>query len=429
MLSITKIKRTKSKTHKKVIPVQERTGLYLIVEPQPKNCKRFEGRMRYPRGRKGKTQYISLGVFDEKKNDPKQVLNKWEEIKEWSIKNDLTPQLFFENKGLDRTSKNISLKELIDLFSKHYQKTIVERTWISRRNRLKQILDYFGHDLPIKNFEMQNGGRTLVLDMQRHWEATGRYDQAGRLRTLLKQLFNFAMDQALMPEGQNPATRKPMTEGVGHIPKSNPTIDWNEVPEFLNLLHENKSNTSILVQLATQMHLMIGVRSSAVVRMEWNWIDEENQLIRIPASTEGLKRKLKFRNDKNYDHLIPITPEINQILEILRVINGYQKYVFKSPEGKNFIHLSPESINSHIQKLLGQGRLTAHGWRDVLVTAGQEVGRFPRDIILRQIGHTEHKQGSSGAYDNTVFLPERRDFMKWWTKSLVDQGLKIGGVN
>ena len=221
---------------------------------------------------------------------------------------------------------------------------------------------------------------------------------------------------------------KPMTEGVGHIPKGNPTIDWNEVPEFLNLLHENKSNTSILVQLATQMHLMIGVRSSAVVRMEWNWIDEENQLIRIPASTEGLKRKLKFRNDKNYDHLIPSTPEINQILEILKVINGHQNYVFKSPEGKNFIHLSPESINSHIQKLLGQGRLTAHGWRDVLVTAGQEVGRFPRDIILRQIGHTEHKQGSSGAYDNTVFLPERRDFMKWWTKSLVDQGLKIGGV-
>ena len=112
----------------------------------------------------------------------------------------------------------------------------------------------------------------------------------------------------------------------------------------------------------------------------------------------------------------------------MKEINGYQKYVFKSPEGKKYKHLNPESINSHIQSLLGQGRLTAHGWRDVLVTAGQEVGNFARDIILRQIGHTEHKQGASGAYDNTTFLNERREFMNWWTTTLVNQGLVIGGA-
>ena len=112
---------------------------------------------------------------------------------------------------------------------------------------------------------------------------------------------------------------------------------------------------------------------------------------------------------------------MNQLLEI----NGHSEYVFCSPEGKKYPHLNPETINSYLKKLLGQGRLTAHGWRDVIVTSGQEILQFSRDIILRQIGHTEHKQGASGCYDNTEFLPERRKFLKWWSKELVNQGLKI----
>ena len=69
--------------------------------------------------------------------------------------------------------------------------------------------------------------------------------------------------------------------------------------------------------------------------------------------------------------------------------------------------------------------MTAHGWRDVIVTSGQEVLQFSRDIILRQIGHTEHKQGASGCYDNTEFLDQRRDFLEKWTTLLVDNGMKL----
>ena len=63
MLSSSKITKKPNKETTQVIPVQERSGLYLIVEPKPSKCKRFEGRMRYPRGRSGKTQYIALGAF------------------------------------------------------------------------------------------------------------------------------------------------------------------------------------------------------------------------------------------------------------------------------------------------------------------------------------------------------------------------------
>ena len=106
-------------------------------------------------------------------------------------------------------------------------------------------------------------------------------------------------------------------------------------------------------------------------------------------------------------------------------ITGHQEYVFWSPEGKNTPHLNRETINSHITNLGYKGRLTSHGWRDVIVTSGQEEVCFMRDIILRQIGHTEHKQGTSGHYDNTEFLPERREFVNQWSLKLVNNGLKI----
>ena len=59
------------------------------------------------------------------------------------------------------------------------------------------------------------------------------------------------------------------------------------------------------------------------------------------------------------------------------------------------------------------------------MTAGQEVGEFQKEIIFRQIGHTEHKQGTAGAYDNTQLLDKRRELMNWWTKELVTQGMEI----
>ena len=48
-----KIKRTKYKVS---------DGLYLVVEKLPSKCIRFEGVTRYPRGSKGKTTNVPMGV-------------------------------------------------------------------------------------------------------------------------------------------------------------------------------------------------------------------------------------------------------------------------------------------------------------------------------------------------------------------------------
>ena len=231
-----------------------------------------------------------------------------------------------------------------------------------------------------------------------------------------------------MRENQNPASRKPKTEGISHTKKSNPTISWDEVPELMKSIKENSCDGSILTQLALKFYLMSCCRVGAVVRLEWNWFDQSNDIWVIPPDTSGLKRKRK-NTSNDYAHIIPVTPEMNLLMNEIKKITGHQKYVFLSPEGEKYPHLNPETINTHLKRLGWKKRLTAHGWRDVLVTAGQEVGDFPKEIIFRQIGHTEHKQGTSGAYDNTQFIDKRRELMNWWTKELVTQGMVISVEN
>ena len=54
-LSVKKINSVRGSTEKKKqIPVQDGSGLYLVIEKLPKKCKRFVGKTYFIKGRKGK---------------------------------------------------------------------------------------------------------------------------------------------------------------------------------------------------------------------------------------------------------------------------------------------------------------------------------------------------------------------------------------
>ena len=75
-LSNAKIKTRKPSEKRQLIPMDGK-GLYLIVDG---NSKRFEGRMKFPRTRDGKTKYVPIGIWDKDIHD-----------KEDAIKNRLKP--------------------------------------------------------------------------------------------------------------------------------------------------------------------------------------------------------------------------------------------------------------------------------------------------------------------------------------------------
>ena len=425
MISLHTIKTTSPKPKRQTINVQDGSSLFLIIEPKGNNCKRFVGVTRFPRGRQGKKKEISLGIFGKDintKTDIEQILRTWDSLKQWCKETGESPDKFFAKD--EYQPSEVSLKDVFFKWFEFYKKTVKETTWSDRKNKLNQMLKFFGEDLPISEMEWRNGGRKRVLGMMEVMENRGSHNHAGRCRSVLKDIFEYAIDQDLMEEGQNPASKKPNTECIGYTPESNPTIDWKDVPELFNSLKTNSPNSSKLTQLAVKFYLMSCIRVGAIVRLEWDWFDESENLWIIPASTSGLKNKLK-NSGKDYDHLIPVTQEMRQVMDELRTFTGFQEYVFYSPEGKKYPHLNPETINTFLSRLGYKNILTGHGWRRVVVTAGQEIGGFNREIIERQIGQRGHKQGAIGVYDRTQFLDQRREFMNWWTKELVNQGMEI----
>ena len=68
--------------------------------------------------------------------------------------------------------------------------------------------------------------------------------------------------------------------------------------------------------------------------------------------------------------------------------------------------------------------MRAHGWRSTANTAGTDILGIEYDVIRRQMGHLPDDKVRQ-AYDKSLRLKERIDYMNKWTKLLVETGLKV----
>ena len=167
---------------------------------------------------------------------------------------------------------------------------------------------------------------------------------------------------------------------------------------------------------------MTFLRSGALTRLEWDWIDEDLKLLSIPGKTPGLKRKLG-KND-HIPHLVPLTPEMLKLLDKLRELNGHKKYIFQPIRQSRYPHLDPSSPNNYLRNLGYKDEQRAHGWRSIALTVGQDLLKTNHEIIQRQMGHLVGDKVRQ-AYDRSEMLPERREFLEKWCSLLVEKGLKI----
>lgn len=174
---------------------------------------------------------------------------------------------------------------------------------------------------------------------------------------------------------------------------------------------------------ATKLMLMTSLRAGALTRLEWSWFDADfPDTITIPGSTPGLKRK-KGKND-HIPHHVPITPEMKKVFDDLREFSGDSKYVFLPMRDSKFPHLDPSSPNNYLRNLGYKDKMRAHGWRRTTMTAGKDVLKFGDDVIEKQMGWLPDGKVKQ-AYDGSLLLEERRDFLNQWCQLLVESGLKV----
>jgi len=395
--------------------VQNRSGLYLIKKG---NSIYFQGKFR--------RNHFSVGVW-KKEIKVSDAINKWNEVKSWCKENNKLPKNFRQQETQNpKTFWSVANEFMEDV----YKPKNKERTWKDRENKLNQMLQYIGKDSLISDFELESGGRERIKKMLKDvYEKNDAHDQLVRCRQFLKQIFEYAEDERYIKVHQNPVYKKFQWEGVKHQKKGSPTLaktitskSWGEIPKFLKSINQNACNGTKITDLAVKAHLLLCIRSGVVARLEWDWYNPEEDMWIIPSQTAGLKRK---KGDLDSDHLIPSTYEINSLMNQIREITGWQKYVFYSFNGKKHPHIGEETINDHLKNLGWNRKQSAHGWRDVITTATQEHSEIHYEIIDRQLGRMPHKQGTRGHYDESSLIQKRRGFMEWWSSEMIRQGLKI----
>ena len=356
----------------------------------------------------------------------KEAREKWAEIKDWAIRENKDPKDFYKLSQIKEGGElsNKTLKDAIESFLDERKGEIKRTTLRDYRNKFyNQILTSIDGDLPLNELGWSTGGRGRVKQLIRNIESRKKYDLAHRCRQLLSQCFDFAIDEAWMPRGENPASKSKRYR-TKHRPQHHPTIHWDKVPALLQAINLNRCNGHIQTVLSVKLLLMTFLRVGALTRLEWGWIDEENQILVIPGQTPGLKRK-KGSDTEFTPHHVPLTKEMNQVLNAARELNGQGRYVFAPLRESLFPHLDPSTPNNYLKNLGYRDVLRAHGWRSVALTVGQDVMKVSHEVIQRQMGHLPHKEGVRGNYDNSLLLEERRDFLKGWCSLLVEQGLRV----
>ena len=402
-------------------PVSKGSAVFLINEP---TSKRFVWITQYPR-KSGK--YVDVRL-DEWKHNVNEILALVKKAKKWHETNpNKHPRVFFQKKVIEE--KKVSLKDAYEKYWSYYKKKNKPKTWEDRKNKWKIILDFFGEDIPLSEFEGIEGRKRICELLEKKFFAREVYSQGKRTRQVLKGLFDYAThpDQnwmktnpALVPHLDEELHEKLKAENKKE-PNQNKHIEWKEIPNFLKIFSSYSDEKDFrLSSFFTKAVILMPFRVGAISALEWSWYDTKKDLWIIPSNTEGLKNK---KGDITSDGLIPSTPEINLLMNKIQLITGNKKHIFWSSERKKHPYISSGIANSILMKV-SLDKQTGHGWRKVFVE-GTQTGKFSPHIIERCIGHQGHQGGAWGHYDKGLFLEERRECMEWWTKELKNKGLKI----
>ena len=387
-------------------------GLVLVVEPS--GAKRFVGRTRF----NGKQIEVYLGNTNTL--SLKGAREEWIKVRTWSREQSRDPRSFYKNDEYSPYQK--TLGDAIEAFLENKKNDLKEFTLHNYRNQLEnQVCGVIPANTPLSDLEWDRGGRQRVMEMKSRIEQRGSYDQANRVQKVLAQALDYAVLEGWMGRNQNPATKQ-KGEASKHVPHHHPHIQWEQVPELMERINVNRCSGHVQAVLALKFLLMTFLRAGTLVRLRWEWIDQDKRLLVIPGTTPGLKRTPKT---KHLDHHVPLTDEMELLLEHAWKLNGHTPYVFAAVrEGTKYPHLNPEAPNNLLKTLGYRDEQRAHGWRSLPLTAGQEVLKTHHEIIQRQMGHLIGDKVRQ-AYDRSLMLEERREFLERWCSLLVREGLRI----
>ncbi|ENR1270599.1 tyrosine-type recombinase/integrase [Enterobacter hormaechei] len=376
------IRRAKPET--KAYTLGDGQGLSLLIEPNGSKSWRFRYRFA------GKPKMISLGVYPtitladarSRRDDARKLVaegkNPSEVRKEQKIALQTESESAFEKIATEWHQMK-SAK-----WSEGYASDIMEAFQ-------NDIFPYVG-TRPVGEIKPLE-----LLNVLRKIEKRGALEKMRKVRQRCSEVFRYAI--ATGRAEYNPAADLSSALEV-HQSNHFPFLKADEIPEFLRAL--DSYSGSRLVQIATKLLMITGVRTIELRAASWSEFDLDNAIWEIPVE------RMKMRKP----HLVPLSLQALDLLHELKKMTGHYRYVFPGRNDPNK-PMSEASINQVIKRIGYGGRLTGHGFRHTMSTILHEEG-FNSAWIEIQLAHVD-KNTIRGTYNHAVYLSMRKDMLAWYS--------------
>ena len=252
--------------------------------------------------------------------------------------------------------------------------------------------------LPIAQISPQE-----ALSVLRKVEATGRYESARRMRSVLSRVFRYAIATARAQRDVAGDLRGALiTPRVTHLaaittPKA--------AGELLRAIDGYSGHEITAIALELSPHLF--VRPGELRRAEWEELDFAKALWSIPAE------KMKMRRP----HRVSLSHQVLERLSRLRGLTGHGRYLFPSFRSSEQC-MSENTVNGALRRLgYSQSEMTAHGFRAMAATLLNEMGIWNPDAIEKQLAHLD-ASAVRRAYTRGEYWEERVRMMQHWSDYL-----------
>jgi integrase len=228
-----------------------------------------------------------------------------------------------------------------------------------------------------------------LLNVLRKIEKRGALEKMRKVRQRYSEVFRYAI--ATGRAEYNPVAD---LSSALEVYQSNhfPFLKADEIPDFLRAL--DGYTGSKLVQIATKLLMITGMRTIALRAAQWQEFDLDNAIWEIPAE------RMKMRRPP----LVPLSTQALDLLNELKIVTGNYRYAFPGRNDPNK-PMSEASVNQVIKRLGYDGRLTGYGFRHMMSTLLHE-NNFESIWIEIQLAHAD-KNNIHGTYNHAQYLQWR----------------------
>ncbi|PSS52850.1 integrase [Enterobacter sp. FS01] len=240
-----------------------------------------------------------------------------------------------------------------------------------------------------------------LLNVLRKIEKRGALEKMRKVRQRCSEVFRYSI--ATGRAEYNPAADLSSALEV-HQSKHFPFLKADEIPDFLRALEGYTG--SKLVQIATKLLMITGVRTIELRAALWSEFDLDNAIWEIPAERMKMRRP----------HLVPLSAQAVDLLIELKSMSGNYQLVFPGRNDPNK-PMSEASINQLIKRIGYVGKVTGHGFRHTMSTILHEYG-FESTWIEMQLAHSD-KNKIRGVYNHADYYSNRKEMLNWYSKKIL----------